>query len=227
MKDIRVNFKFRNNFILSMMEANGITSIAELCSKINESVGEKDTKSRQSSLGLLINMRLAAKKKNGEWIPEALRLANFFKCMPEELFSSPQQQGSLLRNQAEAQLSFYEMQQLTTESPAQPEALLQAKEFRTLIHSLLSELPPRDQRVLKMRFGIDCDEHTLEQISALLNVNRERVRQIELRALRKLKHPANSSKLTKAVCSSEIIKTRWGERKEYIIDQSIMDALRE
>ncbi len=61
---------------------------------------------------------------------------------------------------------------------------------------ILSSLTPREERVLRMRFGIAMStDHTLEEVGQQFNVTRERVRQIEAKALRKLKHPSRSKKL--------------------------------
>ncbi|SFD45399.1 RNA polymerase sigma factor RpoD [Roseivivax sediminis] len=61
---------------------------------------------------------------------------------------------------------------------------------------VLSSLTPREERVLRMRFGIGMNtDHTLEEVGQQFSVTRERIRQIEAKALRKLKHPSRSRKL--------------------------------
>jgi len=61
---------------------------------------------------------------------------------------------------------------------------------------MLATLTPREERVLRMRFGIGMNtDHTLEEVGQQFNVTRERIRQIEAKALRKLKHPTRSRKL--------------------------------
>ncbi len=61
---------------------------------------------------------------------------------------------------------------------------------------ILASLTPREERVLRMRFGIGMNtDHTLEEVGQQFNVTRERIRQIEAKALRKLKHPSRSRKL--------------------------------
>ena len=60
----------------------------------------------------------------------------------------------------------------------------------------LATLSPREEKVLRMRFGIGEDvDHTLEQVGQSFNVTRERIRQIEAKALHKLRHPSRSKKL--------------------------------
>ena len=62
--------------------------------------------------------------------------------------------------------------------------------------ALLKTLTPREERVIKMRFGlVDGNEHTLEEVGQMFAVTRERIRQIEAKALRKLRHPSPSRKL--------------------------------
>ena len=61
---------------------------------------------------------------------------------------------------------------------------------------VLRTLTPREERVIKMRFGLeDGSEHTLEEVGQSFAVTRERIRQIEAKALRKLRHPSRSRKL--------------------------------
>ncbi len=63
-------------------------------------------------------------------------------------------------------------------------------------HSVLAGLTPREAKVLRMRFGIDMNtDHTLEEVGKQFDVTRERIRQIEAKALRKLRHPSRSEQL--------------------------------
>jgi RNA polymerase primary sigma factor len=82
-----------------------------------------------------------------------------------------------------------------TYNVAPMEAAMQAN-LRTLVSELLDGLTPREAKVVRMRFGIDMSsDHTLEEVGKQFDVTRERVRQIEAKALRKLKHPSRSDKL--------------------------------
>jgi len=65
-----------------------------------------------------------------------------------------------------------------------------------ILEEVLNTIHLREQRVLQLRFGIeDGRRHTLREVSILLNVSGERIRQIEAKALRKLRHPSRSQKL--------------------------------
>jgi RNA polymerase primary sigma factor len=68
--------------------------------------------------------------------------------------------------------------------------------LREQVHTALDQLSRREREVLEMRFGlIDGQSHTLEEVGKVLGVTRERIRQIEAKALRKLRHPIRSRKL--------------------------------
>jgi RNA polymerase primary sigma factor len=68
--------------------------------------------------------------------------------------------------------------------------------LREATHSVLAGLTPREAKVLRMRFGIDMNtDHTLEEVGKQFDVTRERIRQIEAKALRKLRHPTRSEQL--------------------------------
>jgi RNA polymerase primary sigma factor len=64
------------------------------------------------------------------------------------------------------------------------------------VHSALTSLSEREREVLELRFGLkDGKDHTLEEVSRHFDVTRERIRQIEAKALRKLRHPSRSRQL--------------------------------
>jgi len=75
------------------------------------------------------------------------------------------------------------------------EAAMQAG-LREVVKDILDSLTPREAKVLRMRFGIEMStDHTLEEVGKQFDVTRERIRQIEAKAIRKLKHPSRSDKL--------------------------------
>jgi RNA polymerase primary sigma factor len=68
--------------------------------------------------------------------------------------------------------------------------------LQEVTHEILATLTPREAKVLRMRFGIDMNtDHTLEEVGKQFDVTRERIRQIEAKALRKLRHPSRSERL--------------------------------
>ena len=77
-----------------------------------------------------------------------------------------------------------------------PHAVAEASELQRSIAEALAELTPREQRILRMRFGIGgTADHTLEEVGREFGVTRERIRQIEAKALEKLRHPHRARKL--------------------------------
>jgi RNA polymerase primary sigma factor len=82
-----------------------------------------------------------------------------------------------------------------TQNVAPMDAAMQSG-LRTAVSELLDDLPAREAKVLRMRFGIDMSsDHTLDEVGKQFDVTRERIRQIEAKAIRKLKHPSRSDKL--------------------------------
>ncbi|HEY0825427.1 MAG TPA: RNA polymerase sigma factor RpoD [Ramlibacter sp.] len=82
-----------------------------------------------------------------------------------------------------------------TGNTAPIEAAMQAG-LRDVVKDILDSLTPREAKVLRMRFGLEMStDHTLEEVGKQFDVTRERIRQIEAKALRKLKHPSRSDKL--------------------------------
>jgi len=75
--------------------------------------------------------------------------------------------------------------------------------MREQLASMLKTLTPREEKIIRMRFGMeDGSEHTLEEVGQTFSVTRERIRQIEAKALRKLRHPSRSSKFRAFVQNS-------------------------
>jgi RNA polymerase primary sigma factor len=82
-----------------------------------------------------------------------------------------------------------------TNNLAPVDAAMQAG-LRDVVKDILDSLTPREAKVLRMRFGIEMStDHTLEEVGKQFDVTRERIRQIEAKAIRKLKHPSRSDKL--------------------------------
>jgi len=82
------------------------------------------------------------------------------------------------------------------QSVASPIDQATMESLRETTHAVLAQLTPREAKVLRMRFGIDMNtDHTLEEVGKQFDVTRERIRQIEAKALRKLRHPSRSEQL--------------------------------
>ena len=85
---------------------------------------------------------------------------------------------------------------IENEKESSPADTVADNDLKEQVREVLKTLTPREEKVLKMRFGIDvASEHTLEEVGKDFSVTRERIRQIEVKALRKLRHPSRSKKL--------------------------------
>jgi RNA polymerase primary sigma factor len=77
-----------------------------------------------------------------------------------------------------------------------PERKLMHEDANRVVKQMLLTLTPREQRLLDLRFGLtDGEEKTLDQVADLFGIHRERVRQIQAKAMRKMKHPFRSRQL--------------------------------
>jgi RNA polymerase primary sigma factor len=85
---------------------------------------------------------------------------------------------------------------IENENESSPADAVAGTDLKERIREVLKTLTPREEKVLKMRFGIDAaSEHTLEEVGKDFSVTRERIRQIEVKALKKLRNPSRSKKL--------------------------------
>jgi RNA polymerase sigma factor RpoD-like protein len=102
------------------------------------------------------------------------------------------------------------------------EAAMQAG-LREVVKEILDSLTPREAKVLRMRFGIEMStDHTLEEVGKQFDVTRERIRQIESKAVRKLKHPSRSDKLRSFIDSlySGFVSTVQELQVELLVDET-------
>ena len=233
-KEFRVEVRVRNNLILKAMEENGISTIAELCRRASVS---------QSRLGEVVNLKRSPLNRHGEWQPVVLKVAGALKRLPEELFTREQQELEVPSNRGSFEVSFEEVRGLIASRVGghTPEAIAQSRELRTAIEKVLGTLTPREERIIRLRFGLGGEEeHTLEEVGKEFGVSRERIRDIEARALLKLKHPSRSQFLLEMVGSGRrnpgsrtivyrkgkpvALEVRWGRQE---LDEEVLDAARD
>jgi RNA polymerase primary sigma factor len=84
---------------------------------------------------------------------------------------------------------------MADEEKSSPDAALITSDTQARVREQLGCLEPREEHIIRQRFGIGCDEHTLEEIGQMYGVTRERIRQIEAKALKKLCHPSRVKRL--------------------------------
>ena len=85
---------------------------------------------------------------------------------------------------------------LKTRNPSPPYDAVQTRELSGRVNDILETLSEREEKIIRLRFGIgEKAEYTLEEIGKLFNVSRERIRQIEKKALNRLRHSSRREKL--------------------------------
>jgi RNA polymerase sigma factor (sigma-70 family) len=136
----------------------------------------------------------------GEFSEGAKKLMEFLCLAPTDLWTSEQLTLRLRQNSVEREMNLDGMRAALGVNAEEalmliattPEEAMGEKDIQNLIEEQLASITPKEARVLRMRYGIGCSEQTLEEVGRALDLTRERIRQIEIAALRKLKHPQRS-----------------------------------
>ena len=189
-KEYRIDIKVRNNIILTKIEHAGHKSIPKFCKEYGVTYGR---------LLDVINMTEPAHNKDGSWNKAVLKTANALNCSPENLFTEQQLTTQLKTNKREIQVQEAEMRFMleSTDNQKLLEDHYLDGQLEENIHSALRTLTPREQKVISMRMGLGeyKKEYTFDEVGEEFGISRERVRQIEAKALRKLRHPSRSDNL--------------------------------
>jgi RNA polymerase sigma factor (sigma-70 family) len=185
--EYRIDLKVRNNLILNAIEAAGYANVAQFC---------KAAKLSQCRIGDFVNLKASPMGKSGEITPSAKRLCDFLGLLPEDLWTPEQLLFVLPTNKSHFSMSHKEMlltlARHTGELLEAPDldAGLEEEDRQRVVSEVLDSLKPQEAKVLRMRFGIGTQsDYTLDEVGAKFDVTRERVRQIETKAIRKLKEP--------------------------------------
>lgn len=193
MQEYRVDIKVRNNLILSKIEELGFSSPLSFCQACNIPY---------PSLLNILNMKRSIYTSAGEIRPFVKKLCDFFKCLPEELFTANQAEACLKDNKRTMQVNEAEVKFMLEQGNNQKllEDDYMQNQVAEGINQALNKLLPREKMVLEMRMGLNGnDVQTLEEIGKKMDISRERVRGIEAHALRKLRSPRISEGLRKFV----------------------------
>jgi RNA polymerase sigma factor (sigma-70 family) len=180
---------------LNAIENAGYKSVADFC----RAAGLPKT-----SLTEIIAMRRPPINQSGEFSEHAKALMDELCVAPTDLWTSEQLTLKLKRNSAQrdvssegmrAALGMHAEELLELMKPDDPDEAVLKHETVSVVEKQLESITPREALVLRMHFGIGCEEHTLDEIGEKFDVTRERIRQIEAKALRKLKHPSRADEL--------------------------------
>lgn len=183
MRDLEVEIRVRNNQLKERRVLAGLTQ-TELAQEIGISGG---------MYAGFEAMRYQPMNE-GRWLPSALRIAAYYHLPPETLFPEAVRAVEVtvcvrkLDRSDLALLSSPAMGDATKRLLASPEAAAEQALARKQIQRHIGDLPVREAEVLRLRFGLDGDEpHTLEEIGEVFDLSNERVRQVEARALCRLR----------------------------------------
>ena len=192
MTDYRVQIKVRNARLLRAIEKAGHQPGQIFAREVGISY--------TGHLLPYLNLKRTPFDENGDLRPCAEMLCVFLNRLPDELWSE-EQRYPLLTNVAEIELSAASVHELLA-SPsdcADPLSLLEKKQAAQAVDALLDTLTPREAEILRLRHGIDGEPMNLEEMAKAKGCSRERIRQIEAKALRKLRAPARQTVLMDVV----------------------------
>ena len=182
----RVRIAVRNNLLLRAIEKAGFVGHGQLTA-FAKSAGVSHV-----SLGNLVGLRDSPINLKGSFTPLANSVMEALGAAPSDLWTDAQLTMRLKRNGRDVEVSEYLLSTLRLENIEaltlpDPFTETSKKEGVELVHEVLDTVSLRERKVMSMRFGIGCEEHTLDEISIAFGLTRERVRQIEARAIRRMK----------------------------------------
>ena len=179
-KDYRVKITIRNEKILSKMESLGYVSVMNFCHK---------TGLPYQPVTEIINGKLKPLSMKGTLKPFVQSVLDLLQMTPDEAFTDRQLQG-FNKSGYIFKLKEQEMRQLVDPVQNQERKVIENDIKLKIVQAMHKRLNDREERFLSLKYGFNGGaEHTLEEISKMFNVSRERVRQIIKRGERKLKHP--------------------------------------
>lgn len=183
MSDFHVTITVRNGPLLRAIRSLGFPSISAFAQHHNL---------RYSSVSQYLCLKLAPyKPDSGRPRIDAVALADALGMAIDDLFPPAFLRRTLARNTLSLEMTQEQIEGMAL-PPATPERALLQGEAGARVRELLTTLKPRERLVLEHRFGLnDKEQMTLEDVSKIIGTNKERVRQIESRALRRLSHPAH------------------------------------
>jgi RNA polymerase primary sigma factor len=193
MEEYRLKLSVRNNLILTVIEDMGYTNLHKF---------SKENYVSLNGLYGLINLKTPPIGTGGEFSNAAKELMEALGACPTDLWTEEQLTLTLKKNSQQKNLSkeaVYEALRSDARSLIgldYPEQDVAEKETVQAVHEAIKSLTPKEAQVLALRFGLgNEDEHSLEEAGERIKLHSERIRQIEAKALKKMRHPSMSKKL--------------------------------
>lgn len=177
---LRVKISLKNNHLLTLREKSGLTQ-----EDLSKAIGISSSTYRH-----LENLTYPA-ITNGVWNQVALEIANYFDLLPETIF--PHELLKIKKATTEFCADVEEIQKLS--NYGNPFKLIENAEKGQAVRYAMATLTPREEKVLRKRNGFDGEPQTYEGIAHDMKCSTERARQIEQKALRKLRHPSRAKEL--------------------------------
>jgi DNA-directed RNA polymerase sigma subunit (sigma70/sigma32) len=172
------------------MEEAGYASVAKLADTIGMN---------RTVIYRIVSMKSAALDEKGYYRPEALRIAEFLNCTPQDIYPPAQMRGTMKENTAQVTANANEIDSLTSSLRTlafSPERKMILDEAKRALKAVMMTLTPKEQRILDLRYGLTYgEEKTLDEVGEMFGVSRERIRQMASKAMRKMRHPSKSKEL--------------------------------
>jgi RNA polymerase sigma factor (sigma-70 family) len=180
-KDYILQVKIKNGPLLRALRMRGFQNARQFCLK---------TGMPQTEVGKYLSLTRAPINRRGEWNKSALKLAQHLRLPPDSLFPEQHLERALAKASGEIEVSSEEVSLLIeNESETSSE---ERERLYLALEAALRTLTPREERVIRLRFGLGCKPHSLDEVGERQDVSRERVRQIEGKAIRKLRFPSRA-----------------------------------
>lgn len=191
----RIKVSVRNNLLLSAIEDAGYKNLADFA---------RAAEVTYTTIVTLVSFKLCPINEEGEFRPSCKKIMETLGAAPTDLWTAEQLELKLKKNSVYLLSNIPDAQTVLGSNvlklrgavkevdyvdTGDPEAPLEKKEFTAFIDTMLSELTPREEKVVRLRFGLGVEQKTLGEVADIFGVTRERIRQIEEKALRKFRRP--------------------------------------
>ena len=184
MHEYRVRISVSNNLLRTAIEKAGFKSQADFA---------RTNDINQQHLNALIGLRFPPINTDGSFSVLANRIMEALDALPTELWTEEQLTMALPKSSSTGSFDAKQLAQLQNRMTVNQiehdvEDDVDKNMLKNKVNEILEVLTPRENKVIKLRFGLDgCEEHTLEELAKIFDLTRERIRQIEMKALRSIK----------------------------------------